>query len=53
MMLIFPNNEHGCASTYLCFIQFLPPVAYNFPSTYLLHPWLGLFLGTFFFLKQL
>ena len=41
------------ASPYLYLLQFLSSVSYNFPSTGLLHPWLGLFLGILFFLKQL
>ena len=41
-----------CASIYLFLVQFLSSVSYNFPSTSLLHPWPGLFLGILFFLKQ-
>ena len=41
-----------CTSTYL-YLQFLSSVSYNFLSTGLLHPWLGLFLGILFFLMQL
>ena len=37
------------ASTYLYLPQFLNSVSYNFPSTGLLHHWLGLFLGILFF----
>ena len=39
----------GYASTYLYLLQCLPSVSYNFPNTGLLHPWLNLFLGNFFF----
>ena len=38
-----------CASTYLYLLLFLSSVSYNFLSTVLLHPWLGLFLGILFF----
>ena len=38
-----------CASTYVYLLQFLSSVSYNFPSTGLLHPWLNLFLGIYFF----
>ena len=40
-----------CASTYLCLLQFLSSGSYNFPSTGLLHHWLGLFLSTLFFFE--
>ena len=57
MMLIHPTHDHGMEFTYLWsgiyLLQFLPSVSYNFPCTSLLHPWLGLFLGILFFLKQL
>ena len=47
MMLILPIHEHG-----MCFHLFVSSsvsflVSYNFPSTGLLFPWLGLFLGIF------
>ena len=50
MMLILPIHEHGTCS-YL-FLYFLFPfnVLCSFLSTGLLPPWLGLFLGTLFFL---
>ena len=53
MMLIIPIHDTVCASTYLYLLQFLSSVSYNFPSTGLLEPWLGLFLGILFFLKEL
>ena len=37
------------ASTYLYLLRFLSTVSYNFPSTGLIHPWLGLFLGILLF----
>ena len=43
----------SCASTYLYLLQFVSSVSYNFLSIGLLHPWLGLFLGFIFCLKQL
>ena len=42
-----------CASTYLYLLRFLSSVSYNFQSTGLLHPWLGLFPRYFIVLKQL
>ena len=52
MMLILPIHEHS-----MCFHLFVSSsisfsVSYNFPSMGLLYPWLGLFLGILFFLKQ-
>ena len=38
------------ASICLCLFKFLSSVLCSFLSTGLLHPWLGLFLGTLFFL---
>ena len=52
MVLIIPIFEHGMYFHYL-YLLFLSSVAYNFPSTDLLHPWLGLFLGILFFVKEL
>ena len=37
-----------CASTYMYVFQFLSSMSYNFLSTGLLHPLLGLSLGNFF-----
>ena len=42
-----------CASTGLNLLKFLSSVAYNFQSTRLLYPCLGLFLSSLFFLKHL
>ena len=54
MMLILSVHEvEVYASTYLYLLQFLSSVPYNFPSTSLLQPWLGLFLGILFFLNKL
>ena len=53
MMTSLPIHDMVCASTYLYLLQFLSSVSYNFPSTGLLHPWLNLFPGILFFLKQL
>ena len=53
MMVILPIHEQVCASTDLYLLQFLSSVSYNFLSTSLFHPWLGLFLGILFFLKEL
>ena len=44
MMLMLPVHEQVCTSTYL---YLLSSVSYNFLSTGLSHPWLGLFLGVF------
>ena len=41
-----------CASTYL-YLQFFSSVSYNFLSTGLLQPWLGLFLGIFSLLEAI
>ena len=40
-----------CVSTYLYLFQILPSGSYNFPSTGLLHLWLGLFLRYFILLE--
>ena len=53
MMLMLLSMNTVCASTYLYVLLFLSSVSYNFPSTGLLHSWLGLFLGILFFSKQL
>ena len=50
MMLIFQSHEHGIYSIYLCLPWYLSSVLYSFLSTGLLPPWLGLLLGTLFFL---
>ena len=39
-----------CASTYLYFLQLISSVSYNFPSSHVLYPWLGLFLRILFLL---
>ena len=49
MMLIFLSMNTVYASNYLCLLQFLSLVSYNFLSTGLLHPWLNLLLGILFF----
>ena len=41
-----------CASAYLPLLQFPSSVFNNFASIGHLHPWLGLFLGILFFLRN-
>ena len=52
-MIILPAHDNGICFHLLYLLQFLSALSYNFPSTGLLHPWLGLFLGILFPLKQL
>ena len=49
MVLILPIHEHSIWFNLFVSIQFLSSVSYNFLSTGLLPPWLGLFLGILFF----
>ena len=53
MDILMISMNMVCASTQLYFLQSLSSVSYNFPSAGILHPWLGLFLGILFILKQL
>ena len=42
--------DMACVSTYFYLLQFLSSVSYNFPSTDILHPCVGLFIGILIFL---
>ena len=49
MMLILPIDGTVYASNYLYLLHFLSSMSYNFLITGLLHPWLNLFLGNFWY----
>jgi hypothetical protein len=52
IILICLIHEHGKvlpSPSVFCLLQFLSSVFYNFHHTSLVSPWLGVFLGFFFF----